>query len=77
MSALEEVSVQMSVVLGSTRLPIRHILTMGRGAMIPLDCGYDDPSELHVNGTLIALGKVLVNGDRMSLEITQMVERGG
>ncbi|WP_327785533.1 FliM/FliN family flagellar motor C-terminal domain-containing protein [Sphingomonas changnyeongensis] len=45
--------------------------------MIPLDCGYDDPSELHVNGTLIALGKVHVNGDRMSLEITHMVERGG
>lgn len=76
MSALEDVSVQMSVVLGSTRLPIRQILKMGRGAMIPLDCGYDDPSELHVNGTRIALGKIQVTGDRMALEITHMIEKG-
>ena len=76
MSALEDVSVQMSVVLGSTRLPIRQILKMGRGAMIPLDCGYDDPSELHVNGTAIALGKIQVTGDRMALEITHMIEKG-
>lgn len=75
MSGLEDVTVEMSVVLGSTRLPIRQILKMGRGAMIPLDCSYDDPSELHVNGTPIALGKILVNGDRMSLEITQMIEK--
>lgn len=75
MSALEDVSVEMSVVLGSTRLPIRQILKMGRGAMIALDCGYDDPSELHVNGTPIALGKIQVNGDRMALEITHMIDR--
>jgi flagellar motor switch protein FliN len=75
MSALDTVNVEMSVVLGSTRMPIRQILKMGRGAMIALDCGYDDPSELHVNGTLIALGKIGVSGDRISLEITDMVER--
>lgn len=73
MSALDTVNVEMSVVLGSTWLPIRQILTMGRGAMIALDCGYDDPSELHVNGTPIALGKISVSGDRIALEITDMI----
>jgi flagellar motor switch protein FliN len=76
MSALDDVSVDMSVVLGSTRMPIRQILKMGRGAMIALDCGYEDPSELHVNGTPIALGKIQVTGDRMSLEITHMIDKG-
>jgi len=72
---LEEVPVQMSIVLGSTHLPIRQILKMGRGALIPLDCGYDDPTEVYVNEKLIARGKIRVSGDRMSIEVTDVVRR--
>jgi flagellar motor switch protein FliN/FliY len=73
MSALDGVTVEMTVVLGSTWMPIRQVLKMGRGAMIALDCGYDDPSELHVNGVPIAHGKLSVSGDRIALEITDMI----
>lgn len=73
---LEEVPVQMSVVLGSSELPIRQILKIGRGALIPLDCGYDDPTEIYVDDQLIARGKIHVSGDRMSVEITEIVKRG-
>ena len=73
---LEEVPVQMSIVLGSSQLPIRQILKMGRGALIPLDCGYDDPTEIYVNDKLIARGKILVTGDRMAIEITDLMRRG-
>lgn len=76
MSALEDVTVEVSVVLGSTLLPIRQLLNMGRGAMIALDCGCDDPTELHVNGTLVARGQIQVTGDRMALEVTELVKRG-
>lgn len=72
---LEEVPVQMSIVLGSTQLPIRQILRMGRGALIPLDCGYDDPTEIYVDEKLIARGKIHVTGDRMSIEVTDVVKR--
>jgi Flagellar motor switch/type III secretory pathway protein len=72
---LEDVPIQMSIVLGSSKLPIRQILKMGRGALIQLDCGYDDPTELYVNDKLIARGKVRVSGDRMSLEVTEIVKR--
>lgn len=72
---LEEVPVQMSIVLGSSQLPIRQILKMGRGALIPLDCGYDDPTEIYVNDKLIARGKILVTGDRMSIEVTDIMRR--
>jgi flagellar motor switch protein FliN/FliY len=37
MSALAGVRVQLSVVLGSTRLPIQQVLKMGRATNIPLD----------------------------------------
>lgn len=73
---LEEVPVQMSIVLGSSQLPIRQILKMGRGALIPLDCGYDDPTEIYVDDKMIARGKIQVSGDRMSIEVTEIVRRG-
>lgn len=72
---LDNVPVEMSIVLGSTHLPIRQLLKMGRGALIPLDCGYDDPTELYVNDQLVARGKIQVIGDRMSLEVAEVVRR--
>ena len=75
MTVLGEVPVEVSVVLGSTHLPIRQILKMGRGAMIPLDCGSEDPTLVYVNGELVAKGRVLVDGDQMSLEISEVVQR--
>ena len=77
MTVLGEVPVEVSVVLGSTHLPIRQILKMGRGAIIPLDGGYDDPSELYVNGVAVALGNIHIDGDRLSLEISRMLGQEG
>ena len=74
MSALKHVHVTISVVLGSTRLPIREILKMGRGATIPLDGGWDDSSELHANGLPVARGAIQVNGERLSLEVTELLK---
>lgn len=75
MSVLDEVIVDVSIVLGSAQVPIRQILKMGRGAMIPLDCGQDDPTLVYVNGELVAKGRVLVDGDQMSLEVSELVQR--
>lgn len=75
MSVLEGIMIDMSIVLGSTEIPIRQILQMSRGAMIPLDCGQDDPSLVYVNGELIAKGRILVDGERMSLEISDLIKK--
>lgn len=75
MSAINDVEVELSIVLGTTRLPVREILAMSRGAMIPLDCRQDDPSLVNVNGHTIARGHILVEEDRMSLEITEVIKR--
>jgi flagellar motor switch protein FliN len=75
MSVLDEIQVEVSIVLGSAQVPIRQILKMGRGAMIPLDCGHEDPTLVYVNGELVAKGRVLVEGDQMSLEVSEVVQR--
>lgn len=75
MSILEGIPIELSIVLGSTQIPIRQVLKMSRGAMIPLDCGHNDPTLVYVNNELVAKGKVLVDGEHMSLEITEVVDR--
>lgn len=75
MPLLEDVAIELAVVLGSTQLPIRQILKMSRGAMIPLDCGHDDPTLVYVNDKLVAAGKILVSGDQMALEITDVISK--
>ena len=77
MSALEAIPIDLSIVLGSTDLPIRQLLKMSRGAMIPLDCGHNDPTRVYVNNELVAEGKILVDGEQMSLEITSVIQRKG
>jgi flagellar motor switch protein FliN/FliY len=67
--------VDLSIVLGSAEVPIRQILQMSRGAMIALDCGQDDPSLVYVNGELVATGRILVDGDQMSLEVSELVKK--
>ncbi|MBP2277685.1 MULTISPECIES: FliM/FliN family flagellar motor switch protein [Sphingomonas] len=75
MSILEDIEVELSIVLGSAQVQIRQILQMSRGAMIPLDCGQDDPTLVFVNGELIAKGRILVNSEEMSLEVTELTRK--
>ncbi len=75
MSVLESISVDLSVVLGSAQMPVRQVLKMGRGAVIPLDCGEDDPTLVYVNDQLVARGRIVVRYENMSIEITDVVRR--
>ena len=75
MSVLESIYIDMTIVLGSAQVPIRQILKMGRGAMIPLDCGQDDPTLVYVNDELVAKGRILVNREQMSLEVSEIVRK--
>lgn len=75
MSVIDGITIELSIVLGSAEVPIRNILQMSRGAMIPLDCRQDDPSLVYVNGELVAKGRILVDGDQMSLEISEIVKK--
>jgi len=77
MSVVEGVQVDLEIVLGSAEMPIRQILKMSRGAMIPLNCTHDDPTMLFVNKQLVATGQILLNGDRMSLEIGEVTRSLG
>ncbi len=73
MNAISKVRVEMTVVLGATEMPVRQLLKMGRGAVIDLDASHDDEVRIHANGELVALGEIMIVGDRIGVSITRMV----
>ena len=74
MSAVEEVYVDISVVLGKASLQINQLLKMGRGAVIELESREDDNVWIYANNRLIARGEVVIAGDRIAVSITDTVD---
>ncbi len=77
MSIIEKIRVDISVVIGRTRMPIRQLLKMGRGAVIDLDARHDDPVWIYANNELIARGEIVLLGDRIGVSITERIRRAG
>ncbi|MFC3694241.1 FliM/FliN family flagellar motor switch protein [Chenggangzhangella methanolivorans] len=75
MPQIDKVNLELSVVLGSTSMPIHQLLRMGRGAVIELGASEGDAVTVLANDHPIARGSVFVNGDRIGVEITSMIER--
>lgn len=75
MSVLEGVTLDLQIVLGSTDVPIRQIVKMGRGATIPLGVSHSDLTQVLVNGQLVAKGRVMVSGENLSLEVAEITKK--
>jgi len=73
---LEKVSVDIAVVLGSTIMPVHQVLRLGRGAIIELDASEDDEVQILANNMPVARGAVVVSGNRIAVEIKEMLPRG-
>ncbi|TAK49178.1 MAG: flagellar motor switch protein FliN [Xanthobacteraceae bacterium] len=75
MATLDKVSVDLTVVLGTTSMPVHQVLRLGRGAIIELDATEQDEVRIMANNLPIANGVVLVNGNRIAVEVKQMLSR--
>ncbi|GIK82282.1 MAG: flagellar motor switch protein FliN [Pseudorhodoplanes sp.] len=75
MSTLDKVSLDISVVLGTSTMPIHQVLRLGRGAIIELDSGEDDDVRILANNFPVARGTVVVNGNRIAVEVREMLPR--
>jgi len=73
MSTLDTIEVDISVELGSTNMPIHHLLRLGRGAVIELDALENDPMQIYANNTLVARGEVRIEDGHLSVEVTEKV----
>jgi flagellar motor switch protein FliN/FliY len=74
MSQLGAVQVEISVLLGRSKLPIHQFLRMGRGAVIPLDAAEHDEVWILANNHPIARGEIVIQGDRVAVSITDAAD---
>ncbi|HYF55322.1 MAG TPA: FliM/FliN family flagellar motor switch protein [Salinarimonas sp.] len=74
-TTIDNLKVDVTVVLGHTRMPIHMLLRMGRGAVIELEATENDTVEILANDHPIARGQVVVTGTRIQIEITEIIRR--
>jgi flagellar motor switch protein FliN/FliY len=72
---LAKVSVNIAVVLGTTSMPVHQVLRLGRGAIIELDSSEDDEVKILANNMPVATGTVVVSGNRIAIEVKEMLPR--
>jgi flagellar motor switch protein FliN/FliY len=68
-----DIPVQLTVELGRTRIPIKHILQLAQGSVVELDALAGEPMDVLVNGCLIAQGEVVVVNDKFGIRLTDIV----
>jgi flagellar motor switch protein FliN/FliY len=74
-ATLDKVSLDITVVLGTSNMPIHQVLRLGRGAVIELDATEDDDVKILANNFPIAKGKVVVSGNRIAVEVSELLPR--
>jgi len=72
-SAVGEVYIDISVVLGQSTMPIHQLLKMGRGAVIELDSRESEPVMILANGRLIARGEIVISGEHIAVSVTELL----
>ncbi|HEY8449426.1 MAG TPA: flagellar motor switch protein FliN, partial [Bacillota bacterium] len=72
---LYDVPLEVTVVLGRTRLEVRQVLALGTGSIVELDKLAGEPVEVLVNGKLIARGEVVVIDEHFGVRVQDIVSR--
>lgn len=70
---LMDIPLQVTVELGRTRIPIRQIMQLKKNAIIPLDRAANEPVDILVNDKPFAKGEVVIDGDRIAIQVTDIV----
>jgi flagellar motor switch protein FliN/FliY len=74
-ATLDKVALDITVVLGTTDMPIHQVLRLGRGAIIELDAVESDAVKILANNFPVARGTVVVSGNRIAVEVKELMPR--
>ena len=75
MATLDKVTVDLMVVLGTSTMPIHQVMRLSRGAIIELDATEDDEVRILANNFPVARGIVVVQGNRIAVEVKELLPR--
>ena len=74
LSAIYDIPVQVSAVLGRAEMQVSQLLKLGRGAVVELDRKVGEAVDIYVNNRLVARGEVVVVEDRLGVTMTEIIK---
>ncbi len=74
MDLLADISVRVTVEVGSASLTLASLLDLGEGSVLELDRQVNDPLDLLVNGTLVARGEIVETNGRFGIRIIDVAQ---
>ena len=78
LEAVFDVPVQVSAVLGRTRMDVGDLLNLAPGAVLELDRRVGEAIDIYVNNRLVARGEVVLVEEKLGVTMTEIIkaERG-
>lgn len=73
MDLLRDVTLDLKIELGRTRMHLDEILQLRKGSVVTLNKLAGDPVDIFVNGRLVARGEVLVLNDNFCVRVAELV----
>lgn len=69
-----DIPIEITAVLGRTKMSLSEILELGKGSLIELDTLDNQEVEILVNGKKIAYGQVVIAQQNFGIKITSVLE---
>jgi flagellar motor switch protein FliN/FliY len=78
LEAVFDVPVQVSAVLGRSKMDVADLLKLGPGTVLELDRRVGEAIDIYVNNRLVARGEVVLVEDKLGVTMTEIIrtERG-
>lgn len=74
LEAMFDVPVQVSAVLGRSRMDVGQLLQLGPGAVIELDRKVGEAIDIYVNNRLVARGEVVLVEEKLGVTMTEIIK---
>jgi len=74
LEAVFDVPVQVSAVLGRSRMDVADLLKLGPGTVLELDRKVGEAIDIYVNNRLVARGEVVLVEDKLGVTMTEIIK---
>src|SRR5437868_15053625 len=72
--AVFDVPVQVSAVLGRSKMEVGELLKLGPGSVLELDRRVGESIDIYVNNRLVARGEVVLVEDKLGVTMTEIIK---
>ena len=77
LEAVYDIPVQVSAVLGKSRMQVSNLMKLGKGAVVELDRKVGEAIDIYVNNRLVARGEIVVIDERLGVTMTEIIKSDG